>query len=379
MSRNELPLAVTRLITPRALKGYVEGLGWQRVEGVEGPIAAYSSPADKNRQIIVPLDDGIDDYADRTADAVGRLADFENRPAREVLDHLLLPPADILSFHVVAPETEAGEISLELGEQIIDGARGALLAVAHSAIAPQPYHPRMGRDEARKFLGRCRMTTGRGSFVLSVACLLDQPPSFPDINPEPFTRRVTSLFVGTLKALEAGPGQVSAEWLTDVGRAPGISANFCEALLHLRPIGDRSFVTVAAEWSRARPRPVERGDRIRLDQEVFQLAEELAPRLRSRPEHANGTFVGYVEELRGAPTANDSRPSGEVRMMLLFKDEEVRVRLELSPNDYATAARAHLASAPVKLRGELHRQPRQNRVDQMSHLEIIDIEGGNRT
>src|SRR5580704_18937120 len=98
MSRNELPLAVTRLITPRALKGYVEGLGWQRVEGVEGPIAAYSSPADKNRQIIVPLDDGIDDYADRTADAVGRLADFENRPAREVLDHLLLPPADILSF-----------------------------------------------------------------------------------------------------------------------------------------------------------------------------------------------------------------------------------------------------------------------------------------
>ena len=135
MRANDLPRAETRLIAPRALQRYTEGLGWQKVDGVNGVIAAYWNPRETTRQVVIPLDDRLDDYADATADAVVRLAEYEGRTPREVLDHLLLPPADVLSFRVVSPETEAGDVSLEHGGRVIDGARGGLFAVAHSVTS----------------------------------------------------------------------------------------------------------------------------------------------------------------------------------------------------------------------------------------------------
>lgn len=374
MRASDLPRAETRLIAPRALRGYVEGLGWQKVDGVNGTISAYRNPRETNRQVIVPLDDRLDDYADRTADAVVRLAEFEGRSAWEVLDQLLLPPADMLSFRVVGPDTETGDVPLEQGKAMIDGARTGLLAVAHSVEAPHAYHPRLGREEAKQFLSRCRMTTRRGSFVLSVACVLDKPLGLPGVSSEPFTRRVTTLFMDTLAAFTAATGRADAVPLTDPTRSPGVSANLCEALIHLRPHGDRSHVSVSAAWSRLRLPTERKGvEEIRLDQEVFELAEALAPRLRSQPEPSVGWFIVFVEELRGTPSSDDPRPSGEVRLILHLKDEEIYAKADLSADEYAVAGQAHLNSRPVGMRGELHRMPRVSRLDKVSQLQPIEL------
>lgn len=90
MRASELPIGQVKLITPRALRNYVEGLGWQKVEGVNGNIAAYRSPISMNTQILLPLDEQLDDYEIRTAEAVLRLSQFQNRPVQEVLDQLAI-------------------------------------------------------------------------------------------------------------------------------------------------------------------------------------------------------------------------------------------------------------------------------------------------
>ena len=59
---DQLPDSLTRLVTPRAIRVYAEGLGWQRVEGVNGKIAVYKNPDSPLRQLIVPLDE---QFADR--------------------------------------------------------------------------------------------------------------------------------------------------------------------------------------------------------------------------------------------------------------------------------------------------------------------------
>lgn len=376
MQASDLPRSETRLIAPRVLRSYAEGLGWSKVDGVNGFISAYSSPRERNRQLIVPLDEKLDDYADRTAEAVVRLAEFEGRPAREVLDQLLSPPADVLSFQICNPATEAGSIPLEQGEAAIDGVRTGLLAVAHSVEKPQAYYPRLGRDIAKQFLNRCRMTTGRGSFVLSVACLLDQDPALTGIESEPFTRRVTTLFIDTLAALASASRLSDATPLTDSAKSPGVSANLCESLLQLWPSGDRAHVTVSAIWSRTRlPRKRNAVETVRLDQEVFELAEVLAPRLRSQPQPDIGWFFGFVEELRGEAPTHEPRPSGEVRLKLHLKDEEFRVKADLTADEYAIAAQAHLNSQPIGLRGELHRMPRLSRVEKVTQFQLIGLTG----
>jgi hypothetical protein len=376
MWREELPISLTRFVTPRAVRIYAEGLGWRRVEGVNGKIAVYSNANDPLHQLIVPLDERLDDYGDRTAEAIHRLAEFEQRPAHELLNHLLLSPADLLRFGEVSTDAEAGSLPLDHAVRMIDGVRKILLSEAHSVLVPQPYHPRMSRSEAEEFVARCRLgQTERDGFVLTVACPLDLKADLLGPNGEPFSRRVTSLLMQSLEELSQAADSMRIDDLTDTTRHPGISANLCESLLFLRPSGERSHLEVSVSWSRAllpegrRPR-----SEIQLRQEVFEIAEVLAPKLRSVPEPRVDRFFGFVDELRGQPSREDPRPSGEVRFTLFDHGEEIRAKADLGAEDYASAGEAHLAVRLVSFKGILQRLPRLNRIDQVTDFEQVPRE-----
>src|SRR4051794_4841536 len=275
MWREDLPVELARLVTPRAVRAYAEGLGWQRVEGVNGKIAVYRNPESPLRQLIVPLDEGLDDYAERTAEAIHRLAEFEKRAAREVLNQLLLPPADVLRFREVSPSAEAGSLPLDHGVRLVSGTRKVLLSVAHSVLVPRAYHPRMSRSEAEEFVSGCRLgQTERGSFTLAVACPINLQPGLFGPNGEPFARRVTWLLMQSLEEMSRAVDAAGVEELADPARHPGISANLCESLLMLRPGGERSRLAVSVAWSRAFLPPTGEPRReVPLRQEVFDVAE----------------------------------------------------------------------------------------------------------
>jgi hypothetical protein len=378
MWRDQLPVSLTRLVTPRAVRVYAEGLGWRRVEGVNGKIAVYKDPASPLHQLIVPLDELFDDYGDRTAEAIHRLAEFEKRPAQEILNHLLLPPSDVLSFREISADAEDGNVPLDRAVRMIDGARKVLLSGAHSVLVPQPYHPRMSRSEAEDFVSRCRLgPTDRGRFVLTVACPLDLKADWLGPGGEPFARRVTSLLMQSLDDLSRVAETTQIDELADTARHPGISANLCEALLLLRPNGERARLDVSASWSRAfLPEGREARREISLRQEVFDVAEILAPRLRSMPEPRVDRFFGFVDELRGQPSRDDPHPSGEVRFTLFDQCEEIRARAELNAEDYARAGGAHLAGAVVSFKGILQRLPRLNRINDVTDFQVVDFDHG---
>ena len=378
MGRDQLPASLVRLVTPRAVRVYAEGMGWQRVEGVNGKIAVYKNPDSPLRQLIVPLDQQYDDYDVRTSEAIQRLADFEKRPANEILNHLLLPPADLLMFREVSTDAEAGDIPLDRAVRMIDGTRKVLLSVAHSVLVPQPYHPRMSRSEAEDFVSRCRLgQSDRGSFVLTVACPLDLNADLLGPKGEPFSRRVTSLLMQSLGELAQAADRMQIDDLTDTSRHPGISANLCESLLLLRPTGERSYLNITASWSRALlPDNHELKREVQLRQVVFDVAEVLAPRLRSVPERQIDRFFGFVGELRGQPSRDDPRPSGEVRFTLFDQGEEIRAKADLNAKDYALAARAHLTNGVIIFKGVLERLPRLNRIKDVTDFEIVDFDDG---
>ena len=375
---DRLPDSLTRLVTPRAIRVYAEGLGWQRVEGVNGKIAVYKNPDSPLRQLIVPLDEQFDDYGVRTAEAIQRLAEFEKRPAREILNHLLLPPADLLFLREVSSDAEGGTLPLDHAARVIDGTRKVLLSEAHSVLVPQPYHPRMSRGEAEDFLSRCRLgQTDRGSFVLTVACPLVLKADLLDPNGEPFSRRVTSLLMQSLGELSQAADRMQIEDLADTSRHPGISANLCESLLLLRPTGERSYLNITVCWSRALlPDSRESKREVQLRQEVFDVAEVLAPKLRSVPEPRIDRFIGFVDELRGQPLPEIGMPSGEVRFTLFDQGEEIRAKADLDEMHYSVAGHAHLASRVVSFKGVLDRLPRLNRIRDVTNFKIIEVDDG---
>ncbi len=371
MRRDSLPSEMTRLVRPRTLRVYAEGLGWKRVENINGPIAVYANPQDPLRQLIVPLDEQFDDYPDRIAEAVCRLAEFEKRAPHEVLNDLLLPPADVLRFREVSTETEAGLLSLERGVRFVTGVHKMLLASAHSVLIPRPFHPRLSRAEAVEFVSRCRLgPTERGSFVLTLACPLD-PQANDLLEPyqEPFARRVTSLLMTTLRALSKGAERGDLDELTNVQQYTGLSANFCESLLLLQPSGERDYLLVSATWSRAFLPPTQelRCD-VKLQQEAFAVAEALASRLRSLPQPRLDRFFGFVDELRGSPGPT------EPRLTLIYPEEEIHAKADLDVASYAEAIAAHASSQPVSFQGILHRHPRLSRIENIADFKRLRLD-----
>jgi hypothetical protein len=105
---------------------------------------------------------------------------------------------------------------------------------------------------------------------------------------------------------------------------------------------------------------------------MFEVAEALAIRLRSRARPHRARFLGYVDGLRGQPTENDPRPSGEVDFTL-FDDEqgEVPARGVLNADDYALAGAAHLASDVVAFKAILRRVPGISRVEGITDFERV--------
>jgi len=378
MLHETLPFDATRRVSPRALQGYAQGLGWQLVpNGKRSDIALLHRPDSRLHQIAIPLDETLSDYSEAVAEAIRKLAEFEKRPAREVLDHLLLPPADMLQFREASQDAEAGSLPFDHAVRMINGTKRLLLSAAHSVLVPQAYHPRLSRSEAEEFVNRCRLgQTDRGSFILNVACPIDLAVTLPGMQKEPFTRQVTSLLVRSLEALVHAADSGKADGLLDPAKNSGLSANLCESLLLLRPNGDQSTLSVTASWSRAYLPPSGKSSRyIQLRQETFEAAEILATRLRTSPEPRPDRFIGFVDALRGQPTRQDPRPSGEVDFTV-FDDEhgETHARGLLNATEYALAAQAHLHSDVVAFKGVLRRLPRLSRIDAISSFEIVSFE-----
>jgi hypothetical protein len=128
MNYRGLPLLLVQRVAHTEAQQYALSTGWQRVQGVKGDIAVYRRPDSKKWEVVIPQDRGFSDYALRMAEAVAAFTDFErvendHRTARQVLNDLLLPAADIMRFSLEGGLTQDGTIPLEVAVDLITGLR----------------------------------------------------------------------------------------------------------------------------------------------------------------------------------------------------------------------------------------------------------------
>ena len=73
------------LVEPEQLRSYVEETGWVSVRSNNDAVAIYCRPNDELEQLIIPLRWDYDDYPERLAEAICRLAAFEKLEFQEML------------------------------------------------------------------------------------------------------------------------------------------------------------------------------------------------------------------------------------------------------------------------------------------------------
>ncbi len=370
-----VPMELTRQVQPRAIRSHAEGLGWRRVENVNGKVAVYHSPNDELRQLLVPLDPAFDDYGERIAEAIDTLARFEGRPNQEMLTQLLLPPADLLSLAPAGRLAASNVLPVSQVAELLAGIQRVLVAVAASVLQSRPCHEGRPPAEADQLAQACLLVQAEpGGPAVRVAVPLDAvvwPAHLLGKEP-PFARAVCLALLETLDRLAQAADQARIEELLQPGRAPLLSANLCEALALLRPADPRGALAVSATWYVGLPLPAERSvpGTVVLRPEVFAAADHVARLLRLSNRSQPTWHVGFVQELRGAP-GPDNRAAGEVRVAIVQGDEVVQARLDLPADDYALASTAHLNNSPVYFRGVLLAAPGPCRVEQVGPFLLV--------
>lgn len=377
MLYNGLPLELLGRLDPVQVKEYVKATGWVREPRAgNGRMAVFAHPQSDLDQVLIPLNRQAPDFNRRMGDVIDNLAEKEKRPAEEILNDLLLPPADVLRFNESGPAAAAGDVPLDHGIAMLAGARKQLLAAACSERRPQRYHPRMSLAEPEQLLQLCRLAqTERGSFTLTIACPLHAVAlTEPLLDQTPFTRRVTALLMRSLHRLSLALDADELDpLLNPTPEEPVISANLCEGLLDMTPEGDGSVLTVSASWARTLPPPaaVPLPGIVRLRRETFGRIETLAERLR--PAHApqRQMLFGFVDTLNGRPNA-DSQMEGQVILRLVDPESDtLRARTDLNVIDYHTAWQAHGQNLPITLQGIVRRVGRFFRIDEVTSFRLL--------
>lgn len=400
MSYKGLSEHLVARINPSDARAYAAASGWVRMPTVNGKVAIYSHPKDDLDQLLIPLDPNLSDYPLRMAEVVVNLAEDQGRPAPEVLNDLLLPPSDVLRFRLDEPDAHAGALPLEQGIELLQGARKALLSAACSVVQPQAFHPRLSRMEAEQLLQACRLgQTERGSFTAVIACPLDavdsqalQPrpmPLFegqggastepggradlPPLSTDPFTRRTTSLLMWSVARIVTAVDADRVETLLEPDQsAPPLSANLCEALMMMQPNGDRSHLSVLATWARTLPPApgTVPPSMVNLRSDYFPTIEKLAVALRPAREPRTSYFVGLVDALFGNPDETN-RVSGEVQLLLLNQEGNIKARAFLNADDYYVAWEAHGQGGFVALHGLLNLGERLHRIEKVTNFKLL--------
>lgn len=363
-------------VSPQNARHYALSRGWQRVPGVNGGIALFQRSDAELAQLIVPVQRSAPDYARRIVDLVSTLAEFENRPAEQILRDLLIANADVVRFRLVSPETASGDLSLLEGVRILDGARRSLLAAACSVIEPLPYHPRMSRTEATQLLNACRLLqTEPGSFTFAIACpmhFVEGQGSLFDDAAMPFARRTTTLLMRSLSRLVRAIETDEVASITQAPAAdPAISANLCDALLEMKPPDPKSQLVVSVSWASMEQAVADTPHSVVMQPDYFPILEDVYRTLRPSQVPAESLFVGYVDTLNGNPGA-EGRMQGEACFVLVHEEEEViRARSHLGPEEYQKAVKAHGAARIVKFNGILHLGRRVHQITQVQQFEIL--------
>ncbi|HEX8200539.1 MAG TPA: hypothetical protein VF590_08625 [Isosphaeraceae bacterium] len=320
-----------------------------------------------------------------------------------MLNDLLMPPADVLRFRIDEPETEAGIVPLAQGIDLLEGVRRSILASACSVVQPQTFHPRLSRTEAEQLLQACRLgQTERGSFTAVIACPLDavgvepipgkpmplfegqndlaasapaaEEPESPAPVAEPFTRQATGLLMRSVARIVAAvdADRVGSLLGPQDNQAP-LSANLCEALMMMRPSGERSRLIVQATWARTPPPPPGSilPSIVHLRRADFPVVEQLAVSLRPAREPRPSHFIALVDALFGNPDEYN-RVSGEVQLLVFDAEEGTfKARVDLNADDYQVAWSAHGAAGYVSLNGVLKPGVRLHRIENVSNFKFL--------
>lgn len=377
-----------KAVSPAALAAYARSAGWQRGEIYRIHSSVYAGH--DRPEIIVPQTDHLGDYATVVSQLIEVFAQVADQDELTIYRSLVTGDRDVVRIRVA--DSDDGSLGLNEGVDLVSGARDLIRSAACSLSRAQPVYRAGAIQEARELLEDVRLgQTHQGSFTITVLTPVVPPPMEPrqqNLLPEfsddwgdeedrgaPIQRKMTRRLVEALKAARestektvAGDRNAFAD-----GVEKGVSANLCDALVHL--INPFSTLDIGASWARTRPSSLPEAV-VRFGKADLPILQEAARRFRARAPQEGVCLHGFVQLLKRSEIEDD----GIIHLRTHIDGQERAITTILPQLDYEKALQAHRDKAMVTLVGDLERKGQRWRllnpqVEGVLRAEAVVLEG----
>lgn len=362
-------------VDQRALRAYVESRGWQKGEPF-GDLGSSYTYGNGDIEVFVPTSRRLADFAIRTWETAGTIAEVEDRARSAVLRDLLLSDVDKIQIRVSETGT-GGSLPIETGVRMVQQSRDMLLAAACSALKPQRAFRAGGVKGATEYLASARLGhTERGSFAINLLSPLPVEPQqslSPELAPEPFPRKAVRKLVSGLdaarEAVDLADGAPAFK-LLEARVQRGVSANLCGAIGEMVGNGDVGEIDISVIWALDAPNSEEPSRSVKFTEADAPTLRESSQILKERQERQDERIEGYVFSL----ARNKSAHKGRVKIKGVIDGSMKSIRADFSPEEYSRVADAHKGRRTIALTGDLRREGQQWVLDNPRGLTVYDDE-----
>jgi hypothetical protein len=346
-----------------ALQQYLTGKKWQKQPSKKGDKAFFRQFIGDNviSEIALPLNRNFSDYDEAIIKAINLIADNEQRAPIQIINDLLLPPADQIRFRVNNARTKDGLISLSEGFMLFESAKKSLLATAHDLLKPEVYHKRLGLKDAQQFIDSCMMgQTERGSFIASIVCPIGNHSvddnyqqlslfnSFEDLTSS-FTRQVTTKLMNSISTVK----QVIEAQNYSYFENNSISGNFLESLIEMGEYGESEEIQIMTSWAPTAPQlDSSVPNSVIITKDYILPLEQVVERIRERNADEVGEFVGRISEIKADPDIK-LRSEGMIIFNCIGEYGAIKAKVILNKDDFHNAVIAFEEGNNIIVKGML--------------------------
>jgi hypothetical protein len=353
-----------RSVRPAEIVAYLRAAGWRVLDDSYEGAALWGKSVDgAEREVFVPLREGAPDFGRVFERMVKELAALEKRAPARVERDMAETSADAISYRVLLDGGRASRLPLAYAPTIFKAAHDITIAAANAASRTRASY-RNWTKEVHDFAARAEVgQTEAGSYVVRILCSVAHVPQ-PQLQRAdeelPFERRVTQTLHGALHAARrAAERAITMEDLSvfDEAVSAGVSSNLCSALASVGTGPESVALEIGLRWAALRDQSVPQGGPFFFGRDLLEVLGSAAMRLRDQEteELPDQEITGFVTSLErgGIDKAGtvvvygflelDDRPGG------------FRCSIELTGEQYALAARAHVEHVLVSVRGLVRR------------------------
>lgn len=373
--------AVARPLRLSVLVAYLLASGWTMVDQDSRTSMWRSDLAGDDRRLVLPVDQNVSDYGERVYDALRLLAYVERRSLDEVASDISYGPADTIAVRLT-PDAPSGQAPLSLAYEAVSALRNYVIGSGAALEDRSLVLPARRSRQAESYASAARFATQPGSFIMSISLPLAETPedeeiddeeiyledtslaleekspegvqgTLIEVSPQPFGRLVTNRMAAVARYAQGLADEVNEgnRELSVFGQ-PNVEAANATELEALSGLGGSSKSPYQIRFAQSPLAPQRLNPTtLRITPGQQRVLADAAEYLRTRQSRPDVSVEGNVTNLSRERVFGP----GTVVVQGIIDDsgKARRFHVQLTPEDYREALRAHTQGLRVIVRGDL--------------------------